>query len=324
MAVEAKPATRGELAVVTGGAGFIGSHLAAALIAEGLAVRVVDDLSTGRAANLDHLAGRFEWTEGDLADPAVAKRAVTGAAVVFHQAAVPSVPRSVADPLESHRTGPTATINVLEAARAAGVRRVIFAASSSAYGETAELPKVESMRPDPLSPYAAGKLAGEHYVRVYARTMGLDGVSLRYFNVYGPRQDPSSPYSGVIARFATAMAAGHRPTIYGDGLQTRDFTYVDNAVQANLLAMRTPTPLDGRALNVGTGRRVSLLDLVAALNDLLGTDLAPEFQPPRAGDVRDSQADLSAIAATLGYAPAVGFEEGLRRTLAAEGLIRTA
>lgn len=304
--------------VVTGGAGFIGSHLVEALLNEGYRVRVVDDLSTGHRSNLDHVAGRFEWVEGDLADFEVSRRAAEGADYVFHEAAVPSVPRSVREPLLFHQSGPTATLNVLEASRLAGVKRVMFAASSSAYGETDELPKHEGMLPRPLSPYAAGKLAGEHYVSVYARTMGLDGVSLRYFNVFGPRQDPSSPYSGVISKFTRLMGRGERPLIFGDGLQTRDFTYVDNVVAANLAAMRSARPLGGEALNVGTGGRVSLLDLVGALNRILGTDLEPRFEPPRDGDVLHSQASLELIRRALGYAPVVGFEEGLRRTVAAE------
>ncbi|OJW05723.1 MAG: LPS biosynthesis protein WbpP [Planctomycetales bacterium 71-10] len=305
-----------ERVLVTGGAGFIGSHLVEALAAEGYAVRVLDDLSTGRASNLDAVRDRIEFVEASASDFAECERAMQGVAYVFHEAAVPSVPRSVAEPLQSHESGPTATLNVLEAARRAGVRRVMFAASSSAYGETETLPKVESIVPDPLSPYAAGKLAGEHYVRVYARTMGLDGVSLRYFNVFGPRQDPSSPYSGVISLFLKAMSRGERPRIYGDGLQTRDFTYVDDVVRANLLAMRREEPLGGAALNVGGGRRVSLLDLVAALNAILGTDLEPELLPPRAGDVRDSLAGLDLVAKELGYKPSVDFAEGLRRTAA--------
>ena len=309
------------LAVVTGGAGFIGSHLVEALLAEGCRVRVVDNLATGHRANLSHLEGRFEWLEGDLADFEVCRRAAEGADFVFHQAAIPSVPRSVREPLQSHASGPTATLNMLEAARLAGVRRFMFAASSSAYGETEELPKHEAILPQPLSPYAAGKLAGEAYVHVYARTMGLDGVSLRYFNVFGPRQDPSSPYSGVISLFARIMSQGERPTIYGDGLQTRDFTYVSNVVAANLAAMRSEQPLGGAVLNVGTGRRISLLDLVKAINGVLGTNLEPILQPPRAGDVRHSQASLERIRAVLGYEPAVDFEEGLRRTLQASASI---
>ncbi len=236
-------------------------------------------------------------------------------AYVFHQAAIPSVPRSVLEPLASHASGPTSTLNLLEAARLAGVRRFLFAASSSAYGETTELPKREDFLPQPLSPYAAGKLAGEHYVSVYARTMGLDGVSLRYFNIFGPRQDPSSPYSGVISIFARRMSEGRRPTIHGDGTQTRDFTYVSNVVAANLAAMRCPQPLGGAVFNVGTGRRISLLELVSALNSALGTSLDPEFLPARPGDVRDSQASLERIREALGFEPVVDFEEGLKRTL---------
>lgn len=253
--------------------------------------------------------------EGDLADFEAARRAVAGVDCVFHQAAIPSVPRSVKEPLLSHATGPTATLNLLEAARIAGVRRVMFAASSSAYGETTELPKHEDILPQPLSPYAAGKLAGESYVAVYAHTMGLDGVSLRYFNIFGPRQDPSSPYSGVISIFAEKMAQGIRPIIYGDGMQTRDFTYVANVVAANLAAMEHPQPLEGAVYNVGTGRRISLLDLVAGINRFLGTDLQPEFLPARVGDVRDSQACLNRIRQKLKYEPVVDFEEGLRLTL---------
>jgi UDP-glucose 4-epimerase len=305
-----------ERVLVTGGAGFIGSHLVEALLDEGYRVRVVDNLATGSRANLAHLDGRYEWLEGDLRDFAVAEAAVEGAGGVLHQAAIPSVPRSVREPIESHESGPTATLNVLEAARRAGARRVVFAASSSAYGDAEELPKHEGLAVDPLSPYAAGKLAGEHYVRVYARTMGLDGVALRYFNVFGPRQDPSSPYSGVISLFARALAEGRRPVIYGDGRQSRDFTYVANVVRANLLALRAPGPLGGAALNVGTGRRVTLLDLIAHLNAALGTRIEPRFEPPRAGDVRDSLASLEAIRHALGYEPPVGFEEGLRRTVA--------
>ena len=301
--------------LVTGGAGFIGSHLVEALVAEGRPVRVVDNLSTGHRANLAHLEGSFEWLEGDLADFEVCVEATRDVTDVLHQAAIPSVPRSVLEPLQAHASGPTATINLLEAAREAGARRFVFAASSSAYGDTDELPKHECMIPNPLSPYAASKLAGEHYVRVYARTMGLDGVSLRYFNVFGPRQDPSSPYSGVISLFGRLMAEGRRPTIYGDGSQTRDFTYVANVVQANLAALRSSQPLRGEALNVGTGRRISLLDLVATINRAMGTNLEPEFQPPRSGDVRDSLASLDRIRAALGYEPLVDFEEGLRRTL---------
>jgi len=315
------PRNESGLVVVTGGAGFIGSHLVEALVDLGRRVRVVDSLVTGHRANLAHVpADRYEWVQGDLADFDVCRAAMDGASHVLHQAAIPSVPRSVREPLESHASGPTATLNVLEAARQAGVRRVVFAASSSAYGESETLPKDESMVPKPLSPYAAGKLAGEHYLHAYAQSMGLDGVSLRYFNVFGPRQDPSSPYSGVISVFTTAMAAGRRPLVYGDGRQTRDFTYVANVVRANLLAMDAPGPLGGEAVNVGTGGRVSLLEVVATLNATLGTSLEPEFRPSRAGDVRDSQASLTRVRELLGYEPEVDFAEGLRRTLRAAGV----
>ena len=307
----------GRRILVTGGAGFVGSHLVEALLGRGDRVRVVDNLSTGHRANLGHLGDSYEWLEGDLADFEVCRAAVDGVDAILHEAAIPSVPRSIAEPLLSHDSGPTATIHLLEAARLAKVRRLVFAASSSAYGETEELPKHEGMVPSPLSPYAAGKLAGEHYVSVYARSMGLDGLSLRYFNVFGPRQDPSSPYSGVISLFARLMASGDRPIIYGDGGQTRDFTYVANVVAANLRALDSPGKLGGEAVNIGTGRRISLLDLVGAINRALGTDLRPDFRPARVGDVRDSQASLDRARAVLGYEPVVDFEEGLRRTLEA-------
>jgi UDP-glucose 4-epimerase len=301
--------------LVTGGAGFIGSHLVEALLGEGFHVRVVDNLITGHRSNLSHLEGRYDWTQGDLADFEVCRRAVDGISCVFHQAAIPSVPRSLSEPVLSHACGPTATLNMLEAARQAGVNRFVFAASSSAYGETTELPKHEDMLPQSVSPYAAGKIAGEAYVQSYARSTKLDGVSLRYFNIFGPRQDPSSPYSGVISLFAHRMSRGLRPIIFGDGTQTRDFTYVTNAVAANLAALRYPNPLKGAVYNVGTGGRTSLLDLVAAINTILGTDLKPEFQGARAGDVHDSQASLNRIRQVLAYEPTVSFEVGLRRYL---------
>jgi UDP-glucose 4-epimerase len=284
---------------------------------EGFQVRVVDNLSTGSRSNLAHLGKDYDWIEGDLADFDICRRAAEGVAYVLHHAAIPSVPQSIREPILSHASGPTATLNMLEAARQAGVRRFIFAASSSAYGQTSSLPKHEDMLPQPLSPYAAGKLAGEAYVFTYAHTMGLDGVSLRYFNIFGPRQDPSSPYSGVISIFAQRMSQGLRPVIFGDGTQTRDFTYVANVVAANLAALRCPLPLAGRIYNVGTGQQISLLELVAALNRILGTKLEPEFKPARAGDVRDSQASLERVREALNYQPVVDFEEGLRRYLKA-------
>ena len=307
--------TSSDRVLVTGGAGFIGSHLVEALLDQRLSVRVVDNLVTGHRANLAHLEGRFEWIEGDLTDFDLCRRAVDGVAFVLHHAAIPSVSLSVEKPIRSHASGPTVTLNLLEAARSSGVRRFLYAASSSAYGDTTYLPKHEEMLPNPLSPYAAGKLAGEAYVSVYARTMGLDGVSFRYFNIFGPRQDSTSPYSGVISIFAQRMSRGLRPMIFGDGTQTRDFTYVANVVAANLAALEDPRPLEGAVYNVGTGRRISLLDLVAAMNAIFGTNLAPEFQPARAGDVRDSQASLDHIHHRLNYRPIVDFEEGLRQYL---------
>ncbi len=304
-----------ESVLVTGGAGFIGSHLVDALVDRGQQVRVLDNLVTGRVENLEHLRDRIQWIHGDCADFETCLKATTGVSVVFHQAAIPSVPRSIVEPLLSHQSGPTATLNVLEAARRNGARRVIFAASSSAYGDTEELPKYEDMLPRPLSPYAAGKLAGESYIRVYAQTMGLDGVSLRYFNVFGPRQDPSSPYSGVISLFAEALSAGRRPVIFGDGEQTRDFTFVQNVVAANLLAMDAKNSLAGNVLNVGTGERISLNQLVETMNVILGTNLLPDYRPARPGDVRDSLASLQRIQTVLGYRPSVDFKTGLRRTL---------
>jgi len=301
-------------ALVTGGAGFIGSHLVEALLARGWQVRVLDNFSSGKLANLKPWLDRIELLEGDAADPVLAARACREVEVVFHQAAIPSVPKSVLDPIATHHAGPTATLTMLQAARDAGARRFVFAASSSAYGDTPTLPKHEAMLPQPLSPYAASKLAGEHYVAAFARSMGLDGVSLRYFNIFGPRQDPSSPYSGVISRFHLVMSHGDPPTIYGDGTQTRDFTAVANAVHANLLAADHPQALRGAVLNVGTGQRTSLLDLVAALNRLLQLDppLQPRYEPPRPGDIAHSLASLELVHATLGYQPLVSFEDGLR------------
>jgi UDP-glucose 4-epimerase len=255
-----------------------------------------------------------ELRRGDCSDLGVVQRALRGAEAVFHQAAVPSVARSVSDPERAHRTNATATLNVLLAAREAGVGRVIYAGSSSVYGNTRELPKHEGMRPRPRSPYAVGKLSGEEYVRVFAELYGLETLTLRYFNVFGPRQDPSSPYSGVISRFTTALLAGERPLLYGDGGQSRDFTYVDNVVHANLLALRA-SRIRGEAVNVATSHRVSLIELLRALGRLTGRPTRPRRRPPRAGDVRHSHADIRLARRLLGYRPRVGFEEGLRRTV---------
>ncbi len=307
------------LVLVTGGAGFIGSHLVRELLNRSYRVRVLDNLITGRLENLEEVRSHIEYVQADAADFDVAVQAVAGAEYVLHQAAIPSVPRSVKEPLDSHRSGPTATLNILEAARAAGtVKRVVFAASSSAYGDTVELPKHEGMTPNPLSPYAASKVAGEMYVRCYGKTMGLDTVSLRYFNIFGPRQDPNSPYSGVIARFIRGMHEGVRPKIFGDGTQTRDFTYVENAVSANMLAMSHPEPLAGAVFNVGTGQRIDLVRLVDALNRIFGRNLEPIFADERPGDVKHSLASLERIGQVLGYRPLVDFEEGLRRTVESE------
>lgn len=310
---------KSELVLVTGGAGFIGSHLVRELLNRGFRVRVLDNLSTGKLENLSEIRSHIDFVQGDAMDFDLCGQCVAGASYVLHQAAIPSVPRSVKEPLVAHQSGPTATLHLLEAARQAGtVKRFVFAASSSAYGDTEELPKHEGMVPNPLSPYAASKVAGEMYVRCYGKTMGLDSVSLRYFNIFGPRQDPNSPYSGVIAKFTRVMSEGVRPTIFGDGSQSRDFTYVDNAVAANMLAMLHPEPLKGEVFNVGTGSRSDLNQLVEHLNKIFSRDLEANYENERTGDVKHSLASLTKIQKTLGYRPLVSFEEGLRRTVEAE------
>jgi nucleoside-diphosphate-sugar epimerase len=305
--------------LVTGGAGFIGSNLAEALLAAGHHVRVLDNFLTGKRENLAGLAQRygesFDLREGDIRDPAGTRKAMEGIDYVLHQGALPSVPRSVADPILSNEINVAGTVNVLVAARDAGVRRVVFAASSSAYGDTPVLPKRESMNPNPKSPYAAQKLAGEHYMRIFHEVYGLETVSLRYFNVFGPRQDPKSMYAAVIPRFITCALRGEPPTVYGDGRQTRDFTYIDNVVQANLAACSAPKGACGGVFNVACGERVSLLDILEIVYALAGKRSDPVFEPSRPGDVRDSLADISRARDVLGYDPKVPFRDGLRKTL---------
>jgi nucleoside-diphosphate-sugar epimerase len=299
--------------LVTGGAGFIGSHLAEELERRGERVRVADSLITGHRRNLAHLR-TVEFVEGDLADLSIARAAVEGVDFVLHQAAIPSVPRSVSDPITSNRANVDATLNVLVGARDAGVKRVVYAGSSSAYGDTPTLPKREDMPTNPLSPYALQKLVGEQYLQLFTRLYGLETVSIRYFNVFGPRQDPSSPYSGVISLFATRLLSGRAPTIQGDGEQTRDFTYVANVVDGVLRACTAPRA-NGEVINVAVGGRISINDLCRTMAQLLESRVAPEYTTARAGDVRDSQADITKARELLGYEPVVSFEDGLRRTL---------
>jgi nucleoside-diphosphate-sugar epimerase len=299
--------------LVTGGAGFIGSHLTEELVRRGAAVRVVDSLITGKRSNLAHLTG-VEFIEGDLADVEVARRAVSGVDYVLHQAAIPSVPRSVQDPITSNRANVTSTLNVLVAARDAGVKRLVYAGSSSAYGDTPALPKREDMPANPLSPYALQKLVGEQYCQMFTQLYGFATVAIRYFNVFGPRQDPGSPYSGVISLFSTALLEGRQPTIYGDGEQTRDFTYVANVVDGVLRACDAPGAA-GEVINVATGGRISLNELLRVMNRIVGTSIQAVYHPSRPGDVKDSQADIAKAQTLLGYLPRIGFEDGLRHTL---------
>jgi len=298
---------------ITGVAGFIGSNLARALRAAGEEVVGLDDFSTGRRENLEGIEG-LTLHEGDLRELDLAAL-FAGCDYVLHQAAMPSVARSVDDPGASHAVNATGTLRVLEAARAAGVKRVVYASSSSAYGDTPVLPKVETMPPSPRSPYAVAKLTGEQYCRVYTEVYGLETVALRYFNVFGPYQDPHSAYAAVIPRFIRCALDGSSPPVFGDGGQTRDFTYIDNVIEANLKA-RTAPAAAGEAVNIAVAERVSLLELIDAINEALGTQMRPDHQPPRAGDVRDSLADISKAQALLGYEAKVGFREGLARTIA--------
>lgn len=302
--------------LVTGGAGFIGSHIARSLAENGERVRVLDNLSSGRSDNLAGIAGEIEVIEGDLRDAEVVARAVDGCEVVYHQAAVPSVPRSVADPRTSLDAGITGTLNVLLAARDRGARRVVFASSSSIYGDTPVMPKHEDMTPKPLSPYAISKLSAEQLCGVFTRLYGLETVALRYFNVFGPNQDPASEYAAVIPKFIAAVAAGERPTIFGDGEQSRDFTYIANVVDANLRAAAVPEA-SGRVFNIASGRAITVNRMLALVGELLGKSAEADYTDPRPGDIRDSLADITAARDVLGYDPEVSFEDGMAMTVAA-------
>ena len=302
--------------LVTGGAGFIGSNLVETLVARGETVRVLDDFSTGHRRNLAELEGEFELHEGSIVSFEDCQKAVDGVDFVLHQGALPSVPKSVALPRESNEVNVTGTLNVLVAARDAGVKRVVYAASSSAYGDTPTLPKIESMPANPLSPYAIQKHTNELYMRVFTQVYGLQTVALRYFNIFGPRQDPTSQYGAVIPKFLTALLAGQAPTIFGDGKQSRDFTYVENVVEANIMACHAPDECAGRLVNLACGERIDLNDLARVINEALGTDVAPIYEPERVGDVKHSLADVTLAKDLIGYEPKVKFAEGIERTIA--------
>jgi len=304
------------LYLITGIGGFIGSSLARALLSRGQQVRGVDNFSTGKRENLADILSRIDFRESDILDLEAMHQACSGVDFVLHQAAIPSVPKSVLDPLASNRANIDGTVNVLVAARDAIVKRVVYAASSSAYGDTPTLPKHEAMKPDPISPYAVAKLASEHYMISFYRCYGLETVALRYFNIFGPHQDPSSPYSGVLAKFITLMLRGEQPAIYGDGEQSRDFTYIDNAVEANLLACTAPAAkAAGQVFNVATARRVTLNETFKILQGLTSYTGQPRYEAERGGDIKHSLADISKAEAGLAYTPKVDFEEGLRRTV---------
>jgi nucleoside-diphosphate-sugar epimerase len=298
--------------LVTGGAGFIGSNLARAIVARGEEARVLDNFATGREENLEGLHGKIELVRGDIRDPETVRRAMDGVDYVLHQAALPSVPRSIEQPVEFNDVNVNGTLNVLETARKTGVKRVVFAASSSAYGETPTLPKVETMVPDPLSPYAATKLAGETYMKVWHAAYGVATVSLRYFNVFGPHQDPQSQYAAVIPRFVTAALQGRQPVIFGDGLQSRDFCFIDNAIEANLKACTAPDA-PGGVFNIACGVRTTLLEVLEQLAAILGKPIKPQHEPTRAGDVKPSLAAIERARSVLGYTAGVSFAEGLAR-----------
>lgn len=309
------------LVLVTGGAGFIGSHIARRLVGMGHKVRVLDNFATGRRENIADIESKIELVVGDIGQPAMCDRCTDGAEVVFHVAAIPSVPRSVDKPRESHEANATGTFNVLHAARNAGVRRFVYSASSSAYGDTPTLPKVESMRPAPLSPYAVSKLLGEYYGACFSSVYGIETVSLRYFNVFGPRQDPKSQYAAVIPAFVTRMLRGESPTVYGDGEQSRDFCFIDNVVDANLQAGGLLkgdgglARMSGEVVNIACGQRTTLNEIVAAINKSLGTSIRAEYRERRAGDVMHSLADIAEARRVIGYTPKVLFDEGLHRTI---------
>jgi len=303
------------VALVTGGAGFIGSHIASALATNGARVRIVDDLYTGHRENIEEIKGDIDFVQGSIADDAVLKKVLEGVELVFHEAAIPSVPRSVENPRQTHTASVDGTFSLLLAAREQKVRRLIYAASSSAYGDQPTLPKVEDMLPDPLSPYAVAKLVGEYYCQVFTRVYGLETVSLRYFNVFGPRQDPGSQYSGVVSRFISALFTNQQPVIYGDGEQSRDFTYIDNVVDANLKAA-SAVGASGKVVNIANGERITLNQLLQELKDLAHQPgITADHQEPRVGDVRHSLADISRARQLLGYEPLVGLREGLQKTV---------
>ena len=303
------------IALVTGGAGFVGSHIAAGLTASGARVRVIDDLSTGYRENLEEIGGDLDFIQGNVADEGILQRALEDVEIVFHEAAIPSVPRSVDNPRQTHVACVDATFSLLVAAREKGIRRIVYAGSSSAYGDQPTLPKIETMLPEPLSPYAVAKLVGEYYAQVFTRVYGLETVTLRYFNVFGPRQDPSSQYSGVISRFISALLTNERPVIYGDGEQSRDFTYIDNVVSANLKAAETSKGV-GSVVNIANGERISLNQLLKELISITGkSDVTPDYQPVRAGDVKHSLADITRARELLGYEPQVDLRTGLQKTI---------
>ncbi len=302
--------------LITGGAGFIGSNLAEALVNQGKSVRVLDNFSTGKRENIDSFASRVELVDGDLRVQSIVRRAMEGVRFVLHTGAMPSVPLSVARPRATNQVNVTGTLNVLSAARKAGVERVVFSSSSSVYGDTPELPKREDMMPCPLSPYAVQKLTGEHYCRLFWQLYGVPTVSLRYFNVFGPRQNPRSQYAAVIPRFITAILQGKRPAVYGDGQQSRDFSHIDDVVDANLAACAAPKEALGEAFNIAGGSRTMLLELIATINEITGKNVKPRLAPPRAGDILHSHADISKAEKILDWRPRVSFRDGIERTVA--------